>query len=620
MTVYAGKLLRIDLTTPSHTVQTIAEDDVRKWLLGSGLAAKIYYEEMDPSLHPLDPASPLIVMNGLLTGSMVPTACRTSWCGRSPETHIWNESNVGHHWGAELRAAGYDGIIITGRAAHPMYIWIDGRSGEVHFCDASHLWGKDWFEAGEALLNETDRQAQIAGIGIAGENLVTIAGVMVGPPHYVRAAARGGMGALMGSKSLKAIVVRGDQRPTYPDPQRLREEVKRQTQFLKESLLPMTMMGTAGGVMVSEEYGDFPIRNWTLGNWPEVKNLAGQTFYPKYLQKRTHCFACPIGCGKEIEIQEGPYRVPRGEGVEYETIAGFGGMCYVSSFEAVALANSLCNRYGLDTISTSAVIAFGMELFERGILSLEDTGGIELRFGNADAMLDMIHQIAHRQGLGAILAGGVREAARRIGKGAEQYAIHVKGLEVAYHDPRAFFSMAVNYATGVRGACHLEAATYWNGYGVKHPDLGYSAPVPRHESGEANVKLCYDYQNYAGVFNPLGLCKFMIKGSLGPERLTALVNAALGWDWSTQDVLETGDRLFQLKRLINVRLGVTAKDDRLPARFTQEPRPTGTSAGALPDMSVMLPLYYSLRGWDSEGRPTQERLRRLGIPYVEELS
>jgi aldehyde:ferredoxin oxidoreductase len=190
-----------------------------------------------------------------------------------------------------------------------------------------------------------------------------------------------------------------------------------------------------------------------------VKNLAGQTFYPKYLQKRTHCFACPIGCGKEIEIQEGPYRVPRGEGVEYETIAGFGGMCYVSSFEAVALANSLCNRYGLDTISTSAVIAFGMELFERGILSLEDTGGIELRFGNADAMLDMIHQIAHRQGLGAILAGGVREAARRIGKGAEQYAIHVKGLEVAYHDPRAFFSMAVNYATGVRGACHLEAAT-----------------------------------------------------------------------------------------------------------------------------------------------------------------
>ncbi len=618
MSVYAGKLLRIDLTTQTRTVQPIAEQDARKWLLGSGLAAKIYFDEMDASVHPLDPAAPLIVMNGLLTGSIVPTACRTSWCGRSPETGIWNESNVGHHWGAALRAAGFDGIILTGRASSPVYLWIDGISGAVQLRSASHLWGKDWFQAGEMLLQETDSQAQIAGIGIAGENLVRIAGIMVGPPHYVRAAARGGMGALMGSKNLKAIVVRGKERPTYPDPQRIREEVKRQTQFLKETLLPMTMMGTAGGVAISEEYGDFPIRNWMLGNWPEVKNLAGQTFYPKYLQKRTHCFACPIGCGKEIEIQEGPYRVPRGEGVEYETIAGFGGMCYVSSFEAVALANSLCNRYGLDTISTSAVIAFGMELFARGLLSTEDTGGIELRFGNADAMLEMIHRIAYRQGLGAVLGEGVRDAAVRIGKGAEQFAIHVKGLEVAYHDPRAFFSMAVNYATGARGACHLEAATYWNGYGVKHPDLGYSAPVPRHESSEANVRLCYDYQNYAGVFNPLGLCKFLIKGALGPERLSALVNAATGWDWTTQDILETGDRLFQLKRLINIRLGVTAEDDRLPARFTHEPRPTGTSAGVVPDMKTMLPMYYALRGWDSEGKPTRERLAKLGIPYSED--
>lgn len=611
MAVFAGKLLRINLNSQSWWEEPISEDAARKWLLGSGLAAKLYYDEMDPTVDPLDPASPLIVMNGLLTGTMVPTACRTSWCGRSPETGIWNESNVGHHWGAELRAAGYDGLVITGRASSPMYLWI--KSGEVRFYNAAHLWGKDWFEAGEVLLNETDRQAQIAGIGTAGENLVKIAGIMVGPAHYVRAAARGGMGALMGSKYLKAIVVRGDQKPEYPDPARLREEVKSQTRFLRDNLLPMTMMGTAGGVLASEEYGDFPIRNWTLGNWPEVKNLAGQTFYPMYLRKRTHCFACPIGCGKEIEIPEGPYRVPRGEGVEYETIAGFGGMCYMDRFEAVALANSLCNRYGLDTISTSAVIAFGMELFEKGVISLEDTGGMELRFGNADAMLEMIHQIANRRGLGEILAEGVRQAAERIGKGAERYAVHVKGLEVAYHDPRAFFSMAVNYATGARGACHLEAATYWNGYGVKHPDLGYTAPVPRHESSEANVKLCYDYQNYAGVFNPLGLCKFLIKGSLGPERLCALVNAALGWNWTTQDVLETGDRIFQLKRLINLRLGVTSQDDRLPARFTREPRPTGTSAGALPDMDAMLPIYYALRGWDSQGRPTSERLAQLGI-------
>lgn len=611
MPVYAGKLLRIDLTQRTWREEPIADEVVRKWLLGSGLAAKIYYDEMDPARDPLDPASPLIVMNGVLSGTFAPTGCRSSWCGRSPLTGIWNEANLAHYWGAELRAAGYDGLIITGRTESPVYLWL--HDGAVEFRDAAHLWGKDWFEAGDALIAETDPRAQVAGIGIGGENLVKIAGVMCGPSNYVRAAARGGMGALLGSKNLKAIAVRGKARPEYGDPKRFRDEVKAQNEFIKEHSLPMTNLGTAGGVMGTEKYGDIPIRNWTLGNWPEAVNIAGQTFYPKYLVKHTHCYACPIGCGKEIEVKEGPYIVPKGEGVEYETLAGFGGMCHVSTFEAVALANSLCNRYGLDTISTSSVIAFGMEAFERGLIGPADTGGIELRFGNADAMLTMIGKIARREDIGATLAEGVREAARQIGQGSEAFAMHVKGLEVAYHDPRAFTSMAVNYATAARGGCHLEAATYWNGYGVPHPDLGYPSPLPLHASDAATVKLCYDYQNYAGVYNPLGLCKFLIKGHVGPERLCAIVNAALGWDWTTEDVLTAGDRIFQLKRLINVRLGVTAADDRLPARFTTEPRPTGGAAGVLPDMAVMLPIYYELRGWDANGAPTPERLARVGI-------
>lgn len=611
MPVYAGKLLRIDLTQRTWREEPIADETVRKWLLGSGLAAKIYYDEMDPALDPLDPASPLIVMNGVLSGTFAPTGCRSSWCGRSPLTGIWNEANLAHYWGAELRAAGYDGLIITGRAESPTYLWL--HDGTVEFRDAAHLWGQDWFAAGDALIAETDPRAQVAGIGIAGENLVKIAGVMCGPSNYVRAAARGGMGALLGSKNLKAIVVRGKARPEYPDPKRFRDEVKAQNEFIKEHSLPMTNLGTAGGVMATEKFGDIPIRNWTLGNWPEAINIAGQTFYPKYLVKHTHCYACPIGCGKEIEVKEGPYIVPKGEGVEYETLAGFGGMCHISTFEAVALANSLCNRYGLDTISTAAVIAFGMEAFERGLIGPKDTGGIGLRFGDPDAMLAMIGKIARREDIGATLAEGVREAARQIGQGSEAFAMHVKGLEVAYHDPRAFTSMAVNYATAARGGCHLEAATYWNGYGVPHPDLGYPSPLPPHASDAATVKLCYDYQNYAGVYNPLGLCKFLIKGHVGPERLCAIVNAALGWEWTTQDVLDTGDRIFQLKRLINVRLGITAADDRLPARFTTEPRPTGGAAGVLPDMAVMLPIYYQLRGWDENGVPTAERLARLGI-------
>lgn len=611
MPVYAGKLLRIDLSHRTWREEPIADETVRKWLLGSGLAARIYYDEMDSTLDPLDPASPLIVMNGVLSGTFAPTGCRSAWCGRSPLTGIWNEANLAHYWGAELRAAGYDGLIITGRAASPTYLWL--HDGAVEFRGAAHLWGTDWFAAGDALIAETDPRAQVAGIGIGGENLVKIAGVMCGPSNYVRAAARGGMGALLGSKHLKAIAVRGKAKPEYPDPKRFRDEVKAQNEFIKEHSLPMTNLGTAGGVMATEKFGDIPIRNWTLGNWPEAVNIAGQTFYPKYLVKHTHCYACPIGCGKEIEVKEGPYIVPKGEGVEYETLAGFGGMCQVSNFEAVALANSLCNRYGLDTISTSSVIAFGMEAFERGLIGPADTGGVELRFGDPDAMLAMIGKIARREDIGAVLAEGVRAAARRIGQGSEAFAMHVKGLEVAYHDPRAFTSMAVNYATAARGGCHLEAASYWNGYGVSHPDLGYPGPMPAHASDAATVKLCYDYQNYAGVYNPLGLCKFLIKGHVGPERLCAIVNAALGWEWTTQDVLDTGDRIFQLKRLINLRLGVTAADDRLPARFTTEPRPTGGAAGVLPDMAVMLPIYYELRGWDANGAPTRERLTRLGI-------
>ena len=273
----------------------------------------------------------------------------------------------------------------------------------------------------------------------------------------------------------------------------------------------------------------------------------------------------------------------------------------------------MCNRYGLDTISTAGVIVFAMEAFERGLISLADTGGIELRFGDADAMLALIGVIARQEDIGAVLAEGVREAARRIGQGSEAFAVHVKGLEVAYHDPRAFVSMAVNYATAARGGCHLESASFWNGYGIPHPDLGYPQPLPLHDSNVATVKLCYDFQNYAGVYNPLGLCKFLIKGQVGPERLCAIVNSALGWEWTMQDVLDTGDRIFQLKRLINLRLGITVADDRLPPRFAVESRPTGGAAGILPDMAVMLPLYYELRGWGPDGVPSGERLARLGI-------
>jgi aldehyde:ferredoxin oxidoreductase len=388
VTVFAGKFLRVDLTKGSWQEETIDEEQVKTWLLGSGFAAKLYYDEMDPDLDPLDPASPLLIFNGVLAGTFAPTGCRTSFCGKSPLTGIWNEANLGHYWGAELRFAGYDGLVITGRAAAgPVYLWINSLDNSIELRDASHLWGRDYFEAADALLAETDNRAQVVGIGPAGENLVKIAGIMSGPSDYVRAAARGGMGAVLGSKNLKAIVVRGKQKPDYPDKKLFLNEVKEQNPYIKKNSTAMSEFGTAGGVVGTEWYGDMPMQNWTLGSWEQAEEVAGQTIYEKYLVKHTHCFACPIGCGKEVEVPEGDYVTPRGEGIEYETIAGFAGMTRVGHREAVILANSLCNRYGLDTISTSSVIAFAMEAYEKELIGPEETGGVELRFSNPDAML-----------------------------------------------------------------------------------------------------------------------------------------------------------------------------------------------------------------------------------------
>jgi aldehyde:ferredoxin oxidoreductase len=254
-----------------------------------------------------------------------------------------------------------------------------------------------------------------------------------------------------------------------------------------------------------------------------------------------------------------------------------------------------------------------MEAYEKELIGSEDTGGVELRFSSPDAMLAMIKKIVFRQDIGDVLAEGVREAARRIGDGAEEFAIHVKGLEIAYHDPRAFVSMAVNYATANRGGCHLEAASYWNGYGLTLPDAGYPESLPPQESSAEQAKLAYDWQNYASVYNPLGLCKFLIKGKVGPERTSKIINTALGWDWTAEDVLTMGDKLFQLKRLINLRLGITAADDKLPERLVTEPRPSGHAAGILPDMDLMRPIYYELRDWDENGVPRPERLEKLGL-------
>ncbi len=611
--VYAGRYLRLDLDTGQHTIEPIADADVKKFLLGSGYAAKLFADELDPSIGPLDPRATIYIFNGLLSGTFAPTGCRSSFCGRSPLTGIWNEANLGGHWGAELRFAGYDGVVITGRAEKPVYLYISGDQIEVR--DASHLWGKDTFEAHDLLIAETDEKARAAIIGVAGENLVKIAGVVSGGHGHARMAARGGMGAVLGSKNVKAIVVRGQEKPQYADAKAFHATVKADNKYIMAHgpAEALHLVGTAGGHPGTDKFGDNAIKNWRGGNWTEgTIKTSGKAIAETIFARHTYCHACPIGCGKAIEIKEGKYAGVWGEGPEYETLCGFGSNLQCDDLNAIAAMHDLCNRYGLDVISTSGVIAWAFEAYEKGIFTTAETNGLELNWGDDDAIIALIHAIGRRQGLGDLLAEGSREAARRTGRGTDRFALHVKGLELPYHDPRAFASMGVNYATASRGACHLEAISYWRGNGIEWP--GWQEGDPQgwidHKRFDSTLgaAVAVDFQNFMTTYNPLGLCKFITKGSFTPAQTAELVNTALGWNWTGQDVLDTGARLFNFKRQINNRLGITAKDDVLPIRLTTEPRPTGSAAGVLPDMDLMLKDYYALRKWDATGAPTSEAL------------
>lgn len=607
---YNGQLLHVDLTAGRWRVETIDEDVVRKYLLGSGLAARIFFETVDPGLDALDPASPLIFMAGLLTGTIVPTSSRSVVCGRSPLTGIWNEAGLGGYWGAELKFAGYDGIIVTGRAAKPVYLWI--HDGEVEIRPAEEWWGLDTYETCERARQATDPQARVSCIGPAGEKGVRLAGIAF-DGRDTRMAGRGGMGMVMGSKNLKAIAVRGHKRPQYHDLEGLRAFVRQTNAWIKENAVSLSRFGTGGGVPATEKYGDLPLKNWREGSWAEgAAATSGQRIAETIFLKHYRCYGCPIGCGKDVRLEKGPHASDTSHGPEYETLAAFGGLLLNDDLDSIAAANDLCNRYGLDTISVGAVIAVAMEAYEKGLLSREAAGGLDLSWGNGETLIQLVEQIGHKEGLGARLGEGSVRFAAELGPEAAEFVIAVKGLEVAMHDPRGFVSMAANYATANRGGCHLEALSYWNGYGVPIPDLGYPEALDRFSS-EIGGKMAYDFQNYMSVYNALGLCKFLGRASVGPETVVGYLNRAMGWQWTADDLLRMGEKLFNLKRMINVRYGIGRQDDTLPPRLVTLARPSGSAAGVLPDMDRLLNDYYKLRGWNPDGSPSEERLAKLGL-------
>lgn len=605
---YAGKFLRVDLTSRKIFSQSLDEKDLRQFLGGSGLGTKFLYEEVGAQVEPLSPENILIFMTGPLTGSGAPGSGRHEVVFKSPLTGIFARSGVGGSFGVNLKRAGYDGIIISGKSDKPVYLLVAGGKAEIK--DASHIWGKDTHTTDELLRAAHARKATVASIGKAGEKEVKIAGISHDGVHS-RMAGRCGGGAVMGSKKLKAIVVYGEQRLELAHSDKLRSYRKELLAQITGASAGFKKFGTAGGIMNYEKLGNFPHKNWALSDWEQgAEKISGQTMEKTILTGRYACHDCVIACGRVVKIDTGPFAPVSGGGPEYETIAALGGMCLVDDIEAVAKANELCNRYGLDTMSTGAVVAFAMEAFERKIISEKDTDGVKLNFGDANAVIAMIEKIAEREGIGAILAEGVRVAAEKLGNGAQEFALHVKGLEPSYHDPRCFFSHAVNYATAARGACHNSSQSHSSEMALSCPDLGINEPQHRHQV-EGKAEFTIKLQNLMCFYDSLVFCKFFhTSGALTPSQVVNFLNYTTGWELELGECMQIGARVFNLQRMYNVRCGIRKKDDTLPARFSTLER----NRDKLPPLDELLRDYYELRGWNEEGIPTQNTLEAIGIP------
>lgn len=606
---YTGKVLNIDLTEGIITEETFEEGVLRKFIGGSGLGAKILYERTTPDTEPLSPENPLIYMTGPLTGTKVPASGRHEITAISPLTGIFGEGDAGGTWGMNLKKAGFDGIIITGRAESPVYIFI--QDGKARILDGRDLWGLDTFQTDQKIKEIHGQNSVVSCIGPAGEKQVLIAGIMHDGKD-ARAVGRTGLGAVMGAKNLKAVAVSGTGRIPVADEEGLRQNLKQVLPGIVEKTKTLGLLGTAGGVVPSETIGDLPIKNWKQGGWEDAEKISGQKMAETILRKRYYCGSCPIGCGRDVEIKEGPYKGVDGAGPEYETLGMLGSCCLINDLEAVAYAADLCNRYGLDTISTGGVIAFAMELYEHGLITKDDLGGIELTWGNAGAAIELIKKIANKEGIGELLGMGVKKAADKIGGLAHEFAIHTKGLELPAHDPRAFNSLAVGYATSNRGACHLQGATYFFEKTATMPEIGYKEPQDRHGT-EGKGRLNFYAQNIMCLMDSLKLCKFLLYGGVTLTMMTQWIKYVVGWDITVDELLETGERIFNLKRLYNTHRGISRKDDTIPMRILTQPRRDKGAGENLPPFGKMLNEYYQIRGWTDEGIPKQETLKRLGL-------
>jgi aldehyde:ferredoxin oxidoreductase len=604
------RILEVDLSSGQSRVIEYGEKALRKYFGGSGLAASILLDRFDSSHNAFHPQNPLIFMTGLFTGIPVPCGCRVSICTQSP-LRIWGEANAGGYWGPELKFTGFDGLIITGKAKEPSCLWVTPKGAEVR--SAKALWGKGTFETTEKLAKQTDPKARVAAIGPAGESLSYMAGIITGGLES-RVMGRSGPGAVMGSKNLKAVVVRGDQKPSIEDPKILQDATREFLPNLK-FVEGLSKFGTASVIESKEAAGVLPIKNFTQAHWEKAKKIAGPALVAKYLERHYGCYSCPIRCGKDVKGPEGPYAGVVGHGPEYETLSALGSLILNDDLKSLIHLNFLCNDLGLDSMSAGIAAAFAIESNLRGYLKEND--GLDLQWGNAQAVGVLLEKIARRQGIGAIFADGVERASRVLGKETENFALHSKGVEVSLSNPTPTVSLALSWATSNRGACHLEGFSHQVEGGVPFPEMGYTKGMDG-TSGEGKGRMTALMQNYMAVFNALGLCKFLFFARVSHETLCKWLKGLAGWDLTSEDLMEVGDRLYNLKRAYNVLLGVNAERDVVPPRILENLRPGKPVSEGSKLFFHMRKEYYEARGWNENGIPTREKLLSLDLESAAE--
>ena len=622
-----AKILRVDLTNDLIEVEELSEDFYRLYPGGKAIAGYILLNEMPPHTDPFAPENVLVIANGLLTGAPVSTATRYVVSARSPLTMGYGESEAGGFWGPELKMAGYEAIVIKGRSPEPVYLWI--QEGEAEIRPAGHLWGRLTAEVQEAIRAElSDDKIRVLQIGPAGENLVRFAGITNDLRHFN---GRNGMGAIMGSKNLRAVAVRGRRRyqTLAHDPDTLMKLGRKLAKGVRESPQSWDLQerGTPGIVEPLNISGILPTRNFRQGSFENVDEIKWEAYEKELLTARRSCYACAVRCKREVAV-DGQTSVYGGP--EYETIASFGPNCGVSDLQVIAKANEICNAYMLDSISTGATIAFAMECFEHGLIGLDDTDGLDLRFGNAKAMLTMIDWIARRKGLGNILAEGVMRAAENIGGDAHFFALHVKGQELPMHDPRGKYNVGIGYAISEIGADHLVVA---HDPMLANPDsvpfknarpLGITVAQPARSLSDEKMKHFYILEKLTSLEKVIGYCFFgpAPRSHIQIDEMLLSINAATGWNLSVEDALLIGERATNMARIFNTREGFSRKDDVLPGRLFQGLENGALQGEAIPreEFEQALTVLYGLKGWDPEtGNPTREGLDALSLDWAADM-